>query len=190
MALKALPIGVLVDISPGALVDHSLGLFAMNSLGGLTTFRMLGASVDSFWGTKIAALMVLLDISVVKYTLVIHSGTSGRVISRFELRCSADHITPPACIEAWEYGSWFILGPRWPNLVLNLPIPGARCSFELVVFIPKISRRWYRLFSVASLSAQWSTHSRSPRSFFFANMIGAATRDEDWKDYSSSHRVY
>jgi len=80
------------------------------SLGGLIIFRMLGVYVDSS-GTLIPALRVLLDISVVKCTLVIHSGTSGRVIlyedfrsgrviPLFEGRCSADNSSPLIVIVA------------------------------------------------------------------------------------------
>ena len=71
IALIALPIGVLMDLFLGALVNHSLGR--------LIIFGMLGAYDDSS-GTLIPAGRVPLDISVVKCTLVLHSGTSGRVI--------------------------------------------------------------------------------------------------------------
>ena len=77
----------------------------MNSLGGLIIFRMLGAYVDSSLGTLIPALWVPLDFSVVKCTLVLHSGSSGRVIvyvdfgsgrviPLFQGRCSADDLSP------------------------------------------------------------------------------------------------
>jgi len=68
----------------------------VNSLGGLIIFRMLGAYVDSS-GTLIPALWVHLsplDFSVVKCTLVLHSGISGRVIPLFERHCSADDLSP------------------------------------------------------------------------------------------------
>ena len=79
----------------------------MNSLGGLIIFRMLGAYVDSS-GTLISARWVHpspLDFSVVKCTLVFHSGISGRVIvyedfgscrviPLFQGRCSADDLSP------------------------------------------------------------------------------------------------
>jgi len=66
---------------------------------------MLGAYVDSLPGTLIPALWVPLDFSVVKCTLVLHSGISGRVIiygdfgsgrviPLFERRCSADDLSP------------------------------------------------------------------------------------------------
>ena len=71
IALIAPPIGVLMDFFPGALIDHSLGR--------LIILWMLGAYVDSS-GMLIPALRVPLDISVVKCTLVLHSGTSGWVI--------------------------------------------------------------------------------------------------------------
>jgi len=56
-------------------------------------------------GAFIAALWVPLDFSVVKCTLVLHSGTSGtviicedfgsgRVIPLFQGRCSADDLSP------------------------------------------------------------------------------------------------
>jgi hypothetical protein len=54
---------------------------------------MLGAYVDSS-GTLVPALRVPLDFSVVKCTLVLHSGTSGRVIPLFKGRCSADDLSP------------------------------------------------------------------------------------------------
>jgi hypothetical protein len=38
----ALPMGVLMDFYPGALVDHSLGLLAVNSPGELVFFRLIG----------------------------------------------------------------------------------------------------------------------------------------------------
>ena len=57
---------------------------------------MLGAYVDSSLGTLIPALWVHLlplDFSVVKCTLVLHSGISGRVIPLFKRRCSADDLS-------------------------------------------------------------------------------------------------
>jgi hypothetical protein len=60
---------------------------------GFIIFRMLGAYVD-FFGTLVPALWVPLDYSVVKCTLVLHSGTSGRVIPLFKGRCSADDLSP------------------------------------------------------------------------------------------------
>jgi hypothetical protein len=81
----------------------SLQALAVNSLGGLIIFRMLGAYVDSS-GMLISARWVqpsTLDFSVVKCTLVVDSGSSGRVIvyedfgscrviPLFQGRCSAD----------------------------------------------------------------------------------------------------
>jgi len=55
---------------------------------------MLGAYVDCSLGTLIPALWVPLDFSVVKCTLVLYSGTSGRVILLFKRRCSADDLSP------------------------------------------------------------------------------------------------
>jgi len=55
---------------------------------------MPGAYVDSSLGTLITALWVPLGFSVVKCTLVLHSGTSGRVIPLFKGRCSADDLSP------------------------------------------------------------------------------------------------
>ena len=75
----------------------------MNSLGGLIILRMLGAYVDSS-GMLIPALWVHLsplDFSVVKCTLVLYSGTSGRVIPLFKRRCSADDLSPPIGVLAW-----------------------------------------------------------------------------------------
>jgi hypothetical protein len=63
-------------------LSTSLRALAVSSLGGLIIFRMLGAFVDSS-GTHITAHWVHpspLDFSVVKGTLVLHSGASGRVI--------------------------------------------------------------------------------------------------------------
>jgi len=73
---------------------------------------MLGADVDSWLGTLIPALLVPLDFSVVKCTLVLQSGTSssvivyedlgsGRVIPLFKGRCSADNLSPLIGIVAW-----------------------------------------------------------------------------------------
>jgi len=84
-----------------------LRALAVNSLGGLIIFRMLGAYVDSS-GTLISACWVHpspLDFSVVKCTLVFHSSISGRVIvyeyfgscrviPLFQGRCSADDLSP------------------------------------------------------------------------------------------------
>ena len=85
----------------------SLRALAVKSLAGLFIFRMLGAYVYSS-GTLISARWVhpsALDFSVVKCTLVFHSGISGRVIiygdfgsgrviPLFERRCSADDLSP------------------------------------------------------------------------------------------------
>ena len=97
-------------------LSTSLRALAVNSLGGLIIFRMLGAYVDSSLGTLIPALWVPLDFSVIKCTLVLHSGSSGRVIvyvdfgsgrvivyedfgsgsviPLFQGRCSADDLSP------------------------------------------------------------------------------------------------
>jgi len=56
----ALPMGVLMDFSPAALVDHSLGLLAVNSLGELIFFRLIGRYVNSS-GMLIPALWVHLS---------------------------------------------------------------------------------------------------------------------------------
>jgi len=79
---------------------------------------------------------------------------------------------------------------RYSNSVL-----GAKHDFVLVVFldwdevigirevpssISEISETGYRFFSVALLRARYSTHSRSPPSFFFANTVGAAAGDNRW----------
>ena len=91
----------------------SLRALAVNSPGGLIIFRMLGAYVDSS-GTLISARWVHLwplDFSVVKCTLVLHSGASGRVIvyedfgscrviPLFQGRCSADDLSPQIGIVA------------------------------------------------------------------------------------------
>jgi hypothetical protein len=88
-------------------LSTSLRALAVNSLGGLITFRLLGAYVDSS-GTLISARWVhssLRDFSVVKSTLVRHSGASGRVIvyedfgycgviHLFKHRCSTDDVFP------------------------------------------------------------------------------------------------
>ena len=106
---------------------------AVNSLGGLTIFRMQGAYVDSS-GTLIPALRVHLsplDFSVVKCTLVLHSCISGRVIPLFKRRCSADDSSP-------------LIGV----------VAGAKRGFVLVAFIPEISGRGYRFSTVALLRAR------------------------------------
>jgi len=88
-------------------LSTSLWALAVNSVGGLIIFRMVGAYVCSS-GTLISARWVHpspLDFSVVKCTLVFHSGISGRVIvfedfgscrviPLFERRCSADDLSP------------------------------------------------------------------------------------------------
>jgi len=88
-------------------LSTSLRALAVNSLGGRIIFRMLGAYVYSS-GTLISARWVhpsALDFSVVKGTLVFHSGisgrvliygdfSSGRVIPLFERRCSVDDLSP------------------------------------------------------------------------------------------------
>ena len=74
-------------------LSTSLRALAVNSLGGLIIFRMQGAYIDSSLGTLIPALWVPLDFSVVKCTLVFHSGISGRVIPLFKRRCSADDLS-------------------------------------------------------------------------------------------------
>ena len=85
-------------------LSTSLGALAMNSLGELIIFRMLGAYVDSS-GTLIYARLVHpspLDFSVVKCALVLHSGIAGRVIPLFKCRCSADDLSPQIGIVAWS----------------------------------------------------------------------------------------
>jgi len=82
-------------------LSTSLRALAVNSLGGLIIFRMLGAYVDSTLGTHIPALWVLLDFSVIKCTLVLHTGTSGRVIPLFKRHCSADDLSPLIGVVAW-----------------------------------------------------------------------------------------
>ena len=74
-------------------LSTSLRALAVNSLGGLIIFRMQGAYIDSSLGTLIPALWVPLDFSVVKCTLVFHSGISGRVIPLFKRRCSTDDLS-------------------------------------------------------------------------------------------------
>jgi len=84
-------------------LSTSLRALAVNSLGGLIIFRMLGAYVDSSV-TLISARWVHpspLDFSVIKCTLVLHSGVTGRVIPLFKPRCSADDISPLIGIVAW-----------------------------------------------------------------------------------------
>jgi len=95
-------------------VSTTLRALAVNSLGGFTIFRMLGAYVDSS-GTVIPALWVHLSplhFSVVKCTLVLHFGISsrvivygdygsGRVIRLFKGRCSADDLSLLIGIVAW-----------------------------------------------------------------------------------------
>jgi len=83
-------------------LSTSLRALAVNSLGGLIIFRLLGAYVDSS-ATLISARWVHpspLDFSVVKCTLVLHSGISGRVIPLFKRRCSADDLYPQIGIVA------------------------------------------------------------------------------------------
>jgi len=88
-------------------LSTSLRALPVNSLGGLIVFRKLGAYVYSS-GTLISARCMHpsgLDFSVVKCTLVFHSGISGRVIiygdfgsgrviQLFERHCSADDLSP------------------------------------------------------------------------------------------------
>ena len=74
-------------------LSTSLRAIAVNPLGGLVIFRILGAYIDSSLGMHIPALWVPLDFSVVKCTLVLHSGISGRVNPLFTRRCSADDLS-------------------------------------------------------------------------------------------------
>lgn len=63
---------------------------------------MLAAYVDSSPGTLIPALLshlVPLNVSVVKWTLVLHSGRSGRLIALCNCRYSADDISPLIGVE-------------------------------------------------------------------------------------------
>jgi len=83
-------------------LSTSLQALAVNSLGGLIIFRMLDAYVDSSV-TLISARRAYpspLDLSVVKCTLVRHSGISGRVIPLFKRCCSADDLSPRIAIVA------------------------------------------------------------------------------------------
>jgi hypothetical protein len=88
-------------------LSTSLRALAVSTLGGLIIIQMLGAYVDSS-GTLITARWVHpspMDFSVVKCTLVLHSGASGRVIvyddfgscrviTLFQGRCSAGDLSP------------------------------------------------------------------------------------------------
>jgi hypothetical protein len=98
----------------GLIIFWMLGVYVDSSLGGLIIFWMLSAYVDSSLGTVIPALWVPLHFSVVKCTLVLHSGISGRVIvyedfgsSRviplFKGRCSADELSLLIGIVAWQW---------------------------------------------------------------------------------------
>ena len=65
---------------------------------------MLGEYVDTSLGTFILALWVHLsplDFSVVKCILVLHSGTSSRVIPLFKRRCSADDLSSLFGVVPW-----------------------------------------------------------------------------------------
>jgi len=79
----------------------SLGRWALavNPLGRLVIFQMLLVYVDCS-GTVIPALWVPLDFSVVECTVVLHSGTSGRVITLFKCRSSANFWSPPIGVVA------------------------------------------------------------------------------------------
>jgi len=77
-------------------LSTTLRALAVNSLGGLIIFRMLGAYVYSS-GMLISACWVHpspVDFSVVKCSLVFHCGISGTVIPLFQRRCSADDLSP------------------------------------------------------------------------------------------------
>jgi len=107
---------------------------------------MLGAFVDSFLLMLIPALWVPLVLSVVKCSLVLHSGTSGRVIVYEDLgcyrvihlftgRCSTDNMFPLIGIVAWYYGSWCVRRPKRQDWVLELPLLGAKRGFIVVPFL-------------------------------------------------------
>jgi hypothetical protein len=80
------------DFAWSVYVFSDFWVLSVNFLVGLINFRMLGAYVDSS-ATLIPALQVPLDFSVIKCTLVLHSGTSGSVILLIKGRCSADDIS-------------------------------------------------------------------------------------------------
>ena len=50
---------------------------------------------------------------------------------------------------------------------------------EVLSNISKISGTGYRFFTVDSLRARYSTHSRHPSSFFFTNLIGPAAGSDE-----------
>jgi hypothetical protein len=84
----------------------------MTCQGGLIILQMLGAYVHSALATHIPTLWVPLEFSLIKYTVVVYSGTSsrvivyehfgfGRVITLFTGCCSADDLSPLIGIVAW-----------------------------------------------------------------------------------------
>jgi len=80
----------------------SLWPLAVNSVAGLIIFWMLCAYVDSS-GTHISARWVhssQWDFSIVKCTLILHSGISGRIILLFKRRCFAADLAPQIVIVA------------------------------------------------------------------------------------------
>jgi len=107
----------------------------VNSLSGLIIFWMLGSYIDSSVGTLIPVLWVPLGFSVIKCTLVLHSGTSGRVIPLFKHHCCANDLCPLIGVVARQNGTLCIRQPSWHDWVLELPELGAKRSFVLFAFL-------------------------------------------------------
>jgi len=81
-------------------LELSTSFRPFRNLPGLFSLSLWALAVNSL-GTLIPTLWVPLDFFVVKCTLVLHSGTSGRVIPFFKRRCSADDLSPLIGVVAW-----------------------------------------------------------------------------------------
>jgi len=99
---------------------------------------MLGAYVESS-GMLIPALQVMLDFSVVRCTLLLHCGTTCRVIAYEDF--SSSRVIPHFKAHFDAHNSSPVIGV----------VEGAKCCFVLEAFIPKISERGYHFSDVALL---------------------------------------
>jgi len=139
------------DFAWSVLVVSDVWALAVNPLGGLIIFRMLGVYDDSS-GTLIPALRVPLDFYVVKCTLVLHSSTSGRVIPLFKGRCSADDLSPLIAVVAGAF-----VNQKQHDSGLELPVPGAKRGCVLIAFLDsdEVIRITEVLSSISGITGRW-----------------------------------
>jgi hypothetical protein len=121
-----------------ALIALPIGLHMDCFLGGLHVFWMLGGYVQSS-GTLIPTLQVMLDISVVRCTLLLHCGTTCKVIAYEDF--SSSWVIHHFKVHFDAHNSSPVIGI----------VEGAKCCFVLEAFIPKISERGYHFSNVALL---------------------------------------